>query len=57
MTGSIAFIRPGFWEVVVVLLVVIVIFGAGKLPEIGKALGQAIRGFRKSVKDEEKPTC
>jgi len=57
MTGNMAFIRPGFWEVVVILLVVIVIFGAKRLPEIGKALGQAIKGFRKSMKDEEKPTC
>lgn len=57
MTASLAFIRPGFWEIVVILLVVLIVFGAGRLPEVGKALGQAIRGFKKSMKDEEKPSC
>ena len=55
MSANIAFIRPGFWEVMVILLVILVIFGAGKLPEVGKSLGEAIKGFKKSMKDEEKP--
>ncbi|MFA4971075.1 MAG: twin-arginine translocase TatA/TatE family subunit [bacterium] len=57
MTGILAFIRPGLWEIIVILLVVLIVFGAGRLPAIGKALGQAIRGFKKSIKDEEKPSC
>lgn len=47
------FFKPGFWELVIILLVVLVLFGAAKLPAIGKSLGEAIKGFRKSVKDED----
>jgi sec-independent protein translocase protein TatA len=41
----------GPWELGIILLIVIVIFGAGKLPEIGGALGRSIREF-KANKDE-----
>ncbi len=42
-------------ELILGLLIVLIIFGAGKLPEIGGAMGKAIREFRGSVtsKDEE----
>ena len=48
--------RLGFGELVMILLIVIVIFGAGKLPQIGEGLGKAITNFKKSVagKDEER---
>ena len=36
-------------EMLVVLVIVLVIFGAGKLPEIGKGLGKGIRNFRKAT--------
>lgn len=36
----------GWQELVIILLIVIVIFGAGKLPEIGSGLGKGIRGFK-----------
>jgi sec-independent protein translocase protein TatA len=39
------------WEVVLILAVVLVLFGARKLPELAKGLGQGIREFRKSVRD------
>ncbi len=42
---------PG--ELVLVLLIVIVIFGAGKLSEVGGALGKGIREFRKATAEEE----
>jgi len=41
----------GMPELIVVLLVVIILFGAKKLPEIGSALGKAIREFKKAGKD------
>ena len=56
MSAILSFFRPGIWEIIVVLLVVVLIFGAAKLPKIGSALGEAIRGFRRSVKDERKET-
>lgn len=37
------------WQILIVLLVVVVIFGAGKLPQIGDGMGKAIRNFKKSV--------
>lgn len=39
-------------ELLVILLIVLIIFGAGKLPEVGSALGRAIREFRKTQSDE-----
>ena len=41
----------GMPEIIVILLVVIILFGARKLPEIGGALGKAIREFKKTSKD------
>ena len=40
----------GIPELVIILIIVLVIFGAGKLPEIGKAIGSAISEFRKASK-------
>jgi sec-independent protein translocase protein TatA len=45
------FFRPGFWELVIILLIVLLLFGAAKLPQIGKAIGEAVKGFRESSKD------
>ena len=43
----------GVPELIIILVLVMVIFGAGKLPEIGGAIGKGIKGFKKSVKDDE----
>ncbi len=43
---------PGFvgpWQLVLLLLIVLIIFGAKRLPEIGKGMGSGIREFRKGV--------
>lgn len=42
---------PGPLEIVVILLVILLLFGAKRLPEIGRALGEGIKEFRKSFKD------
>ena len=39
----------GIGELLVILVIVLIIFGAGKLPEIGEGLGRGIRSFRKEV--------
>jgi len=44
----------GHWEILIILILVLIIFGAGKLPEIGAGLGKSIRNFKKSVADVEK---
>ena len=38
----------GPWELIAILAVVLIIFGPGKLPEVGKSLGKTIREFRKA---------
>jgi sec-independent protein translocase protein TatA len=43
----------GMPELIVILLIVLIVFGVGKLPEIGEGLGKAIRGFKKGVSEEE----
>jgi|GEM_PF-2329882 len=47
----------GMGELVVILLIVLIIFGAGKLPQIGDSLGKGIRNFKTAVsgKEEAKP--
>lgn len=46
----------GIPELLIVLVIVLIIFGAGKLPQIGSALGQSIRNFKKSVSGQNDST-
>ena len=43
--------RFGMGELIIILLIVLVLFGAAKLPEIGRALGKAIKEFKKAGKE------
>lgn len=43
---------PGFQELLVILLIVIIIFGASKLPQLGKGLGEGIRNFKQGLKSD-----
>jgi len=45
--------RIGSTEVLLLVLLVVVLFGAKRLPDIGAGLGQGIRGFKKAMKDED----
>lgn len=47
--------RIGITEILVILVIVLVVFGGGKLAGIGKALGQSIRDFKKEVKADDEP--
>ena len=42
----------GVQELLIILLIVLVIFGASKLPLLGKGLGEGIKNFKKGVKDD-----
>jgi len=42
-------------ELIIILVIVIVIFGAGKLANLGGALGKGIKDFRTAVKEEDEP--
>ena len=44
---------PGGWEWIIIIVVVVLLFGARRLPEMGKSLGQGIRGFRKELRGED----
>ena len=41
-------------EIIVIFVVALVVFGPSKLPDFGKSLGEAIRGFKKAINDSEK---
>ena len=43
----------GFPELMVILIIIMIIFGAGKLPEIGSAFGRSIKNFKGSMKEAE----
>lgn len=43
----------GFTELILILVIVLIIFGAGKLPQLGEGIGKAIKGFKKSVHEAD----
>jgi len=43
---------PSFQEFLVIVFVIALVFGAGRLPQIGDALGRSIRNFKRSVKGD-----
>ncbi len=43
----------GWPEILIVLVIVVLIFGVGKVADVGPALGKAISGFRRAVKEED----
>ncbi len=44
----------GMPELIIILVIILIIFGAGKLPEIGSGIGKGIKNFKKATKDAEK---
>ncbi len=44
---------PGVWELAIIFMIVLVLFGAGKIPKIAKDIGGGIREFKKSITGEE----
>lgn len=43
----------GMPELIVILVIIVIIFGAGKLPEIGSGIGKGIKNFKKATSDED----
>ena len=41
----------GFTELILILVIVLIIFGAGKLPELGSGIGKGIKNFKKAIKE------
>ena len=48
--------RIGPWELGIILAIVMIIFGVGKLPQVGGTIGKALREFRKGQQDEVEET-
>jgi sec-independent protein translocase protein TatA len=46
--------RLGLPELLIILVIIILIFGANRLPEIGRGIGKGIRNFKDATKDDEK---
>jgi len=46
----------GFTELILILVIVLIIFGAGKLPQLGEGVGRALRGFKKEVQSGTPPS-
>jgi sec-independent protein translocase protein TatA len=44
--------RVGLPEMLVILMIVIIIFGANRLPQLGRGIGSAIKNFKEGIKDE-----
>jgi len=48
----------GMPEIIIVLVIALLIFGPKKLPQLGQGIGEAISGFKKAIRDEDrKPTA
>jgi sec-independent protein translocase protein TatA len=43
----------GGWEIAIILFVILLIFGVGRLPELGGGIGKAITNFKKAIKDQD----
>lgn len=44
---------PSIWQILIVLAIILVIFGPKRIPGLGKSLGEAIRGFKKGLNEDE----
>ena len=44
---------PSIWQILIVLIIVLIFFGPKRIPGIGKSIGEAIRGFKKGISEDE----
>jgi sec-independent protein translocase protein TatA len=47
--------RPGLTEILLVVLLGVLLFGAKRIPDLAKGLGEGIKNFKTALKDEQKP--
>lgn len=47
----------GIWELVIIAILVVIIFGGRKLPELGRGLGQGLSNFRRAVSDPDQTSA
>jgi sec-independent protein translocase protein TatA len=46
----------GMQELIIIMVIALLVFGAGKLPEVATGLGKSIRGFKKAIREPDKET-
>lgn len=44
---------PSIWQILIVVAVILLLFGPSRIPGLGKSLGQAIKGFKKGISEDE----
>lgn len=49
--------RPGFWQIVLVIVLLVILFGSNKIPEMMRNLAGGINVFKKELKDDKKETA
>ena len=47
----------GMQELIIILIIIMIVFGAGKLPQIGSGIGKGIHNFKKSVREPSEETA
>jgi len=45
--------RLGPWEIALIVIIILIVFGVGRLPQVGGAIGKGIRNFRKGQRGED----
>lgn len=45
--------KMGPWEIALILVIILIVFGVGKLPQVGSAIGKGLRSFKKAQSGEE----
>lgn len=46
-------VSPGPWQIVIIAVIILLLFGASRLGDIGKGLGEGIRNFKKGIADDD----
>ena len=53
MNNLLLFWAPGGWELIVILVIVLILFGANRLPQLAKGMGESIRNFKQGMSESE----
>ena len=53
MNNLLLFWAPGGWELIIILVIVLILFGANRLPQLAKGMGESIRNFKSGMAETE----
>jgi len=53
MNNLLLFWAPGGWELIIILVIVLILFGANRLPQLAKGMGESIRNFKQGMTEAE----